>query len=76
MSPALSIIVPCYNLGQYLPEALDSILHQSFRDWECILVNDGSTDDTAAIAARYQAADARFIPLNLEKKYSFHLHMI
>ena len=66
MSPALSIIVPCYNLGQYLPEALDSILHQSFRDWECILVNDGSTDDTAAIAARYQAADARFIPLNLE----------
>ena len=55
-----SIIVPAYNIEGYLPECLDSILGQSFADWECIVVDDGSTDTTGVIADKYAARDLRF----------------
>jgi GT2 family glycosyltransferase len=42
--PKVSVVIPCYNLGQYLDEAVDSVRAQSFDDWEIIIVNDGSTD--------------------------------
>lgn len=45
--PAVSIVIPCYNLGAYLPETLESVHRQTRDDWEAIVVNDGSTDDTA-----------------------------
>ena len=60
MTPLASIVVPCYNLGQWLPEALQSVLAQSFTDWECIIVDDGSTDGTAGIASEWTRRDARF----------------
>ena len=41
----ISIIVPCYNQAQYLDECLQSVLDQTYHDWECIIVNDGSTDN-------------------------------
>lgn len=66
MAPKVSVIVPCYNLGSYLGEALDSVLAQTFPDWECIVVDDGSTDQTAAVAARYAEKDARFRVLSLK----------
>lgn len=60
-SPIISIVVPCYNQSQYLRETLDSLLIQSISNWECIIVNDGSTDNSLAVANRYVEKDNRFI---------------
>lgn len=62
--PKVSVIVPCYNLGKYLPDALESVLHQTFPDWECIVINDGSVDETAAVAGRFCQQDRRFSLIN------------
>ncbi|MDP4201302.1 MAG: glycosyltransferase family 2 protein [Bacteroidota bacterium] len=58
--PLISVIVPCYNQAQYLPEALDSVLAQTYTNWECIIVNDGSPDNTEEIAKTYCNKDSRF----------------
>lgn len=58
--PLISVIVPCFNQGRYLPDALDSVLAQTYPHWECIVVNDGSTDDTRQVALEYASKDARF----------------
>jgi glycosyltransferase involved in cell wall biosynthesis/GT2 family glycosyltransferase len=58
-SPFFSILVPTYNQAQYLAPALDSILAQTEQDWEAVVVNDGSTDDTAEVAQRYADRDSR-----------------
>ena len=55
-----SIIVPIYNTEQYLEECLDSVLAQEYSDYECVLVNDGSTDQSSAICQEYCAKDYRF----------------
>lgn len=55
----VSFIVPCYNLRDFLPETLNSIISQSFCDWECIVVDDGSSDDSASIADAYASRDCR-----------------
>ena len=55
----LSIIIPCFNQAIYLHDCLDSILQQSFSDWEAIVVNDGSSDDTNNIANAYCQKDSR-----------------
>ena len=61
MSTLLSIIIPVYNSGKYLRACLDSISHQSFKDFECILVDDGSTDECPSICDEYSSADPRFL---------------
>lgn len=61
-----SVIVPCYNQAQYLPEALQSILEQTITNWECIIVNDGSTDNTEEIALEWGSKDGRFKYFNKE----------
>lgn len=59
MIPKISVVVPCYNQGKFLSEALDSVLAQTLQEWECIVVDDGSTDNSAAIAKTYCAKDSR-----------------
>lgn len=59
-TPKASVIVPCFNQAQYLPDALKSVLDQTFQDWECIIVNDGSTDNTKEIALDWINKDKRF----------------
>lgn len=52
-APTFTIHVPCYNYGRYLPQALDSLLNQTFEDWEAIVIDDASTDDTSCVMDRY-----------------------
>ena len=59
--PQVSIIVPCYNQAHYLDESLQSLLDQTYTDWECIIVNDGSLDATEEIAKQWVARDSRFV---------------
>ena len=59
MSTFFSIIIPCYNQAHFLPECLDSLLQQSFSDWEAIVVNDGSMDNTNEVATQFITRDSR-----------------
>ncbi len=60
----ISIIVPIYNGKMYIRESLDSILAQTFKNWEAILVNDGSTDGCKEIIDEYVKRDSRFIAIH------------
>ena len=57
----ISIIVPCYNQSLYMRETLDCLKKQTYQNWECVIVNDGSTDNTLEIAKEYVANDHRYI---------------
>lgn len=59
--PAVSVLMPVYNAEQYLATALESVCAQSIRDWELVLVDDGSTDSSPAIMNRFAAQDSRVI---------------
>ena len=58
-SPLITFIIPCYNVEKYLPMCLDSILLQQFENWEAIIVNDGSLDNSGIIADNYASIDGR-----------------
>ena len=64
--PKVSIIIPVYNVEPYLRECLDSVRAQTFTDWECICVDDGSTDASPAILDEYAARDPRFRTIKRE----------
>lgn len=57
---AFSIVIPIYNVVPYLRECLDSVLAQTFTDWEAICVDDGSTDGSGSILDEYAVCDRRF----------------
>lgn len=64
----LSIIIPIYNVAKYLPECLTSIQSQTYDNFQAILINDGSTDESEKIARDYMQKDSRFILINQENK--------
>jgi glycosyltransferase involved in cell wall biosynthesis len=59
IQPLVSVIVPAYNYGHLIRETLDSLAAQTYGAWECVVVDDGSTDDTQAVVEAYAARDAR-----------------
>ncbi|MBC3843913.1 glycosyltransferase [Streptacidiphilus sp. 4-A2] len=68
MAPRLSVVVPIYNVRLYLDECLSSIAAQTLTDLEVVMVDDGSTDDSAEIAERFAAKDSRFRLVKQENK--------
>lgn len=66
--PVLSVIVPVYNAGQYLEQCIESILSQSFRLFELILVDDGSADNSGAICDEYRKKDNRIVVVHQSNK--------
>ncbi|KDN53979.1 glycosyltransferase family 2 protein [Flavobacterium seoulense] len=56
----VSVVVPCYNHAQYLSEALQSIFEQTYTNWECIVIDDGSPDNTEMVAREWLLRDKRF----------------
>lgn len=72
MTNLVSIIIPVFNQEKYLAETLNSLLKQSYTCWECILVNDGSSDNSVAVIEQFVAQDDRFQFINSENKGVSH----
>lgn len=64
--PLISVVIPAYNAGQFLDEILESVLSQTYENWECIIVNDGSMDNTESVAKKWCEKDSRFRLTNKE----------
>ena len=59
-TPLVSIIIPAYNRAHLIGETLDSVLAQTYINWECIVIDDGSNDNTSELLAEYCKKDNRF----------------
>jgi len=57
--PRVSIVVPCHNAAPFIGRTLDSLRNQTLEDWECVVVDDGSSDDSAGVICEYAARDPR-----------------
>lgn len=68
MSELISVIVPVYNAESYLHQCIDSILNQSYQNIECVLVDDGSTDNSYKICKEYQEKDARVKAIHIQNR--------
>lgn len=64
MHPSISVIIPCFNTGHFLIEALLSVINQTFTNWEVIIVDDGSTDDTREVSAKFEDKRIQYIYQN------------
>ncbi|GGE10709.1 glycosyltransferase family 2 protein [Psychroflexus salis] len=69
MSNLLSIIIPTYNRVDLISETLDSIVEQTYQNWECIVIDDGSSDNTEELLAEYVKKDNRFIYVKRNENY-------
>ncbi len=67
-NPLISIIIPVYNVGPFLPKCLDSILSQTYENFEAVLVDDGSTDHCGAILDDYAARDRRIVVVHKQNE--------
>lgn len=68
MANIVSIIVPIYNVGQYLPKCIESIINQTYADLDIILVDDGSTDESSQICDDYRKKDSRIIVIHKQNE--------
>ena len=68
MQPEISVIMPVYNIEKYLPEAIESILNQTFKNFELIILDDKSEDGTLSVAKKYADKDKRIRVIALEKR--------
>ena len=68
IKPSVSIIVPVYNVEQYLQRCLDSLVNQTYYNIEIILINDGSTDNSLKILKHYADKDPRVVLVNKENE--------
>lgn len=59
LEPKISVIIPCYNQGDYITETLQSLQSQHYSNWECIVVDDGSTDNTVSVVDHFCKKDSR-----------------
>ncbi len=57
INPMVTVIIPAYNAAEFLPAAITSVQQQTCSDWELLIINDGSTDDTVAVVRQYQEID-------------------
>lgn len=64
--PTVSVIMPTHNDVRFLTRAMDSVLSQSFKDWELLVVDDDSTDDTPTVIAEYAKKDSRIRPFRID----------
>lgn len=69
VSPGISVVIATYNRSRTLVHAIESVLRQTFTDWELIVVGDACTDDTAEVVARYASPDPRVRFVNLERNW-------
>ena len=68
MEKIISVVLPCFNQGVYLSEALDSLIGQTYENWEAIVVNDGSSDCTESVALAYVQREKRIRYICQENK--------
>lgn len=59
IKPVVSVIIPTYNYGAFILNAIESIVQQTFGQWECIIIDDGSTDQTKSVVTKYTSKDPR-----------------
>ena len=67
-TPKISVVMPVYNAERFLSEAIESILNQTFKDFELIIINDGSTDNSLEIIKKYKAQDERIVLISRENR--------
>ena len=65
-NPRITVLMPAYNAGKYIAEAISSVLEQTFTYFELLIINDGSTDDTVKIIRSFN--DPRIVLINQEKQ--------
>lgn len=68
IQPLISVIVPCFNQAHYLPDAIASLVAQTLLEWECIIVDDGSPDNTREVSQMLAAGDPRIRPFSQVNK--------
>src|SRR5215212_4087832 len=64
----VSVVIPCYNQAHFLPEAIESVLSQSYEEFEVLVVDDGSKDETAQVASQYVSTDPRVRVIRQENR--------